>query len=175
MLNFYTVILSCIFLPIFCFSQSGRKDYLLKIYQGKNDEVGIKSGYINQNGDTVIQLGKYYYCYSDTIRDFGIVMTNNRRLIGIDRNERELYEIFWFDNGPDYISEGLFRIIINQKIGYANNKGEIIIKPKYICAFPFQNGWAKVSLHCKFVVEGDYTKWESNNWFYIDKHGKCIK
>lgn len=168
-----TIYLSLL-IPILCSSQNGRNDYLVKIYEGKYDEVGTKCGYINEKGDTVIKLGKYYYCYSDTIYDFGIVMTNNNRLIGIDKNETELFEIYITDNGPDFISEGLFRIVIDQRIGYANSQGKIIIKPMYKCAFPFQNGRAKVSNHCINKNVGEYHEWVSDKWIYIDKDGNQI-
>lgn len=156
-------------------TQSKKEEYLTKIFNGEFDELGTETGYINSSGDTVIALGKYYYCYTDTFRNYAIVLEKGGRCIAIDKHEKELFEIFWYDNGPDYISEGLFRIKKNEKIGYANKDGEIMIKPRFDCAFPFQNGKAKVSVDCETVFEGEYRRWESKNWFYIDKQGKKIE
>ena len=151
-------------------------DILIKIYTGKYNQVGTPSGYINTKGDTIIPLGKYYYCFTDTIRDFGIVMDKKNRLMGIDQKENELFEVFWFDNGSDYVSDGLFRIVKNNRIGYANQKGEIIIEPKFKCALPFDNGIAQVSNDCTTEIDDvENSTWKSNNWFYINKSGIEIK
>ncbi len=151
--------------------QKQQHDYLLKVYKGKFDEVGVESGYINTKGDTVIPVGRYLYCYTDTLRDFAIVTQKKGKAIGIDRNERELFEVFWFDNGPDPVAEGLFRIVREGKIGYANKQGEVVIAPQYACAFPFQDGKAKVAYQCETISEGEHFRWESQAWIQIDKQG----
>jgi hypothetical protein len=155
--------------------QNQQADYLLKVYKGEFDEVGAESGYINTKGDTVIPIGKYHYCYTDTLREFAIVTQKKGKTIGIDRNERELFEVFWFDNGPDPVAEGLFRIIQEGKIGYANERGEIVIAPRYTCAFPFENGRAKVAYQCETVLDGEYFRWESQVWIQIDKKGNKLE
>lgn len=159
---------------LFQVSCTNQKDVLIKIVEGDYDEVGVKSGYVNQRGDTIIPPGKYDYCYTDTFQHYAIVMKHGGPCIAIDRNEKELYEVYWFDNGPDYIQEGLFRIRKNGKIGFANEKGQISIEPQYECATPFKNGKAKVSYHCRLIPNGEHTRMESNDWFYIDRHGKKV-
>lgn len=149
-------------------------DYLLKVFEGEFDEPGVESGYVNLAGDTVVPVGKYHYCYTDTLRIFAIVLKKEGGFAAIDRNDSELFEVFGYDNGPDHIVEGLFRIIKNGNIGYANKEGEIVIKPQFDCAFPFKNGKAKVSYDCSTVPEGEYSSWESESWFYINKTGKKI-
>ncbi len=152
-----------------CQNQHG--DYLIRVYKGAFDEVGVESGYINANGDTIIPVGKYLYCYTDTLRDLAIVTRKSGKTIGIDRNDRELFEVFWYDNGPDPVTEGLFRIVKKGKIGYANEQGEVVIAPQYACAFPFQNGKAKVAYRCETIPEGEYARPESQAWMQIDKRG----
>ena len=44
----------------------------------------------------------------------------NGKWVIMDSKKKVLYEIFPYDNGPDYPSEGLFRIVQNGKIGYAH-------------------------------------------------------
>ena len=149
-------------------------DYLIKIHQGEYDEPGVNTAYVNASGDTIIPFNKYYYCYTDTLRNFAIVIDTLKDLIAIDKNENVLFEVFWCDNGPDYISDGLFRILKDDKIGYANEKGQIIIEPQFTCAFPFKNGIAKVSNDCSSQQDHEHTKWISDSWFFIDKSGTRI-
>ena len=93
-----------------------------------------------------------------------------------DSRGNVLYEIWPFDNGPDYPSEGLFRIVQNGKIGYADERTyQIAIAPQFDCAFPFENGKAKVSNQCKTVRDGEHNAWESDYWQYVDKKGALIR
>lgn len=146
---------------------------MIKVHEGEFDEIGVPCGYLNSIGDTIIPVGKYYYCYTDTIRDFGMVIENETgKILGIDQNGTELYEVFKYDNGPDYLQSGLFRIIKNGKIGYANQNGEILIEPRFDCAYPFEGDFAKVSDNCETIKDGEYSIWESENWYQIGTNGK---
>jgi len=158
----------------FLFACERESPVLIKIHDGPFDEVGVKSGYVNLKGDTIIPLGKYYYCYTDTFVTHAVVLKQGGGCVAIDGHERELFEVVWFDNGPDPICEGLFRIRQNDKIGYANRRGEMIIEPQFACAFPFENGKAKVAFHCERVAEGEHTRLDSDQWFYIDKRGRRL-
>jgi hypothetical protein len=90
------------------------------------------SGYLDESGKIVIPLGKYADCYTDTFRNYAIVLDSAKGMVAIDRHERILNKVFIFDNGPDYASEGLFRITANGKIGYADlATGKIIIRPQF--------------------------------------------
>ncbi len=148
------------------------KDYLIPF----TDTVKEESGYKNQNGDIVIPIGKYSRCFTDTFKTYGIVVKPNGGFIAIDRQENVLYGIFPYDNGPDYTSEGLFRILENNKIGYADSiTGKVVIKPQFDCAWPFENGVAEVSTDCKTQSEGEHSLWISDHWYYIDKTGKKVE
>jgi hypothetical protein len=118
-------------------------------------------------------LGDYEFIFTDTITQYGIVQDKGYFLI--DKTGKHHFEIYPFDNGPDYPSEGLYRIIENGKIGYVDSlSSKLVIKPQYDCGFPFEHGKAKVSLACKTVNEGEHSSWESENWFYIDKKGTIL-
>lgn len=91
----------------------------------------------------------------------------------INRKKQTLYEVFPYDNGPDNPSEGLIRVVKNGKIGYADAKTyAIVIAPQFDCAYPFENGKAKVSNECQTVKEGEHSIWKSDVWKYVDKQGK---
>jgi WG containing repeat len=102
-----------------------------------------------------------------------MVQTHDGKWVIKNRKKKILYEVFPFDNGPDYPSEGLIRVVKNGKIGYANAKTyTLVITPQFDCAFPFENGKAKVSNHCKTTKDGEHNIWTSDTWQYLDKKGK---
>ncbi len=99
--------------------------------------------------------------------------TADGKWVILDGQKTALYEVFIYDNGPDYEAEGLIRVVKNGKIGYADAKTyAIVIEPQFDCAFPFENGKAKVSNQCKMVKDGEHSIWESDAWQYVDKAGK---
>ncbi|MBX2929627.1 MAG: hypothetical protein KF852_17475 [Saprospiraceae bacterium] len=94
----------------------------------------------------------------------------------MDSQKTVLYGVFLYDNGPDYPAEGLIRVVKNGKIGYADaDTYAIVIEPQFDCAFPFENGQAKVSNECQTVKDGEHSVWESDAWQYIDKQGGLKK
>lgn len=131
-------------------------------------------GYANSKGKVIVPFGKYRMCFTKKFDRLAIVDTGDG-LVGIDRKENVLFKIFIFDNGPDQPSNGLFRIVEDGKIGYADLNGKIIIQPKYDCAYPFKNGKAEVGIGCKTKTEGEHTMWEDGEWHTIDKKGNRIK
>ena len=133
------------------------------------------NGYINNHGDTIIRAGEYTICFNDTIMNFGAVLDTNGICWGIDVYGERIFEIYWFENGPDYLADGLFRIVKNGKIGFANANGDIVIKPQYECANFFDNGKALVTYKCELEEDGEHYLMISKDWFYIDKRGNKIK
>ena len=85
--------------------------------------------------------------------------------------------MFQCDNGSDYVSEGMYRIVDQRgRIGYADESGKTVIKPRFAFGFPFKNGKAKVTEQgtMKEVPGsgGEYHYWNSDEWYYINKKGK---
>lgn len=147
----------------------------------KRLEVGVPVCYLNERGDTIIPYGKYRFCQTDTIRNIGFVYENesNAKIVCINVKGRKLFNVFKYDNGADYVREGLFRITDDKGlIGFADTLGNIIIKPQFKFAFPFENGKAKVTFsgESKEVPDSNGEKhyWDSSQWFYINKNGKII-
>jgi hypothetical protein len=148
-------------------------DTLFIIHSGDVYELGVPCGYVNRQGDTLIPFGRYHYCFFDTVTTFAIV-GDTTGVYAIDRNFQRLFEVYWFDNGIDYLQDGLFRIKRFGKIGYANEEGVVVIEPQYACANPFSEGKARVTYDCRLKKDGDYNKMLSSDWFYIDTGGKRI-
>jgi hypothetical protein len=145
-------------------------DYLIRVFKPETDEYGFR----DKSGKMVIDFNKYPIIFTDTFRSHAIVLKSTKGFVAIDRNERVLYQIFPYDNGPDYPSEGLYRILENGKIGYADLNGKIIITPQFTCAFPFEGGKAKVSNSCTKHMKGEHSYWKSEEWFYINRKGKKL-
>lgn len=102
-----------------------------------------------------------------------MAQTEAGKWVIMDDKKTTLYDVFIYDNGPDYPAEGLIRVVKNGKIGYVDaTTFAIVIPPQYDCAFPFENGKAKVSTNCKTVKDGEHSVWESDAWQYVDKKGK---
>ena len=145
-------------------------------------EVGVPVCYLNERGDTIVPYGKYRYCQTDTIKELGFVYENkpkDARIICINNTGKELFYVFKYDNGPDYIQEGLFRIMDeNGLIGFADSLGNVIIRPQFKFAYPFKGGKTKVTLEGEQKEvpksEGEKHYWESGTWFYVDKRNKHL-
>ncbi|WP_373549749.1 WG repeat-containing protein [Haliscomenobacter sp.] len=96
----------------------------------------------------------------------------DHKWVVVDEQKTVLYDVFLYDNGPDAPADGLYRIVKDGKIGYADEStNAIVIEPQYDCAYPFENGKAKVSTNCKTVKDGEYDVWESDAWQFINKTG----
>lgn len=131
--------------------------------------------YRNSKGEAVIENENYLMAFTDTLRKMAIVLDMNEGFIGIDNQGKKLFDVFQYDNGPDYVEDGLFRILKDDKIGYADLEGNIVIEPQFSCAYPFYDGKAKVSINCKSIADGEHTIWESEDWFFINKKGEKVE
>lgn len=133
-------------------------------------EVGVPVCYLNERGDTIVPYGKYRYCQTDTIKKIGFVYENkpkDARIICINDAGKELFYVFKYDNGPDYIQEGLFRIMNEDGlVGFADSLGNVIIEPQFKFAYPFKGGKTKVTL------EGEQKEIRSP---FLHVWGKCGK
>ena len=92
-------------------------------------------------------------------------------------------------------SEGLARVLLNNKLGFIDKTGKEVIPIKYDDASSFSEGLASVSLNYKYgfidktgkeviPIKYDYAEGFSeglaqvklnNKWFYINQKGECVK
>jgi len=111
---------------------------------------------------------------SDSTEYFTTEYIDGDGFVAYDENNHKLFTIFTYDNGPDYISEGLFRITDNNKMGYANYKGEIVIQPIYDAALPFSKGHAAVCIGCILEADGEHSSWAGGKWGFINNAGEVV-
>lgn len=138
-------------------------------------EVGVPVCYLNERGDTIVPYGKYRYCQTDTITEIGFVYENKpkkSRIVCINDAGKELFYVFKCDNGPDYLKEGLFRMMDEQgRIGFADSSGNVVIHPQFLYTTPFTNGHAYVTEHGGESNEREHTFWQSDEWKIINRNG----
>ena len=108
---------------------------------------------------------------SDSSKIKEIVYTEGKGYLAFDNEGNQLFEVFPFDNGPDYPSEGLFRIIENGKIGYADERGNVVIIPQFNAALPFQDGMAAFCEKCYETVDNEHKRWIGGKWGFINREG----
>lgn len=140
------------------------QDDKLYIYYYPNfEDVDATLGYVDSSGKVVIPAGKYPYIFTAEFDKIAFVLLKDRKgVYAIDKNEKILFQVCSYEIGPDIVSNGLFRIIENGKIGFANMNGEIVIKPRFQFVYPFQeNGFA---IFC-----------ENGTWSMLDKYIPVIK
>lgn len=135
--------------------------------------------YVNSKNEVFISTGdKYVWFFGKTFDKIAFAQIKGKGLYAINREEKPLFEVLIIDNGPDYVKEGLFRIIDNNKMGFANMDGEIIIKPQFDFVGPFQkNGYATFNIGGNYVVHDSinyYRSWEGGKWGLINKNGDVI-
>ena len=147
---------------------------LVAFTMDKHHEVGVPVCYVDERGDTIVPYGKYKFCQTDTIRNIGFVYENKKdaRIVCIDNQGKELFYVFKYDNGPDYIREGLFRIMDeNGWIGFADSLGNVVIKPQFKFATPFENGKAQATTSGRANDDGEHSFWLSDEWELVGHNG----
>lgn len=140
----------------------------------KHIEAGVHVCYLNERGDTIVPYGKYKFCQTDTIRHIGFVCENKQdaRIVCIDNQGKELFYVFKCDNGPDHIREGLFRIMDdNGLVGFSDSLGNVVIKPQFKFATPFENGKAQTTTSGKAHDDGEHSFWTSDEWQLVSYNG----
>lgn len=144
-------------------------------------QFGSRVAYISLNGDTVIPFGHFAYFGTDTLVHFATVLEQlNDSLLGrqiaIDKNQNILFDLVMFDNGPESFHDGLLRVLLNGKMGYANRFGQIVIPCIYDYAKWFDNGQAEVTFKAKEYLDmEEHRRVESDEWFIIDRKGNKIE
>ena len=169
--------------PYYDISESDTLDkpILLAVTDEDALQYGSRVAYVSLEGDTVIPFGKYAYYGTDTLIHYANVIEHPSdstygRQIGINRDQKILFDLVMFDNGPEPFNEGFTRVTRNGKMGYANKWGRIVIPCIYAYANWFENGKAEVTFNAVEYVGGDeHKRVESDEWFEIDRKGNRIK
>ena len=129
-------------------------------------------GYKDHKGNVII-TAKYYV--AGDFSEYGIAaVADKNSWYYIDYYEHYVITPFIFDNAPDSFEEGLARYVENEKMGFFNEKGKVVIPAKYDFVEPFYKGFADVSIGCKKDYIGENYIMKGGNWGVIDKKGNII-
>ncbi len=159
------------------YGQTAKNYFILFIDSSSGGEL---YGYKTIHGEIKIPA-RYGYSYTDTFSTMAIVYKRYVTIdingqygewIGIDTNENIILSPYIFDNGPDYVEDGLFRFIENGKIGFANLKGEKIIPASFDFANPFSEGLTAYAIGGKrHYRKNDET---GENWYWVGAYEKGL-
>ncbi|MCL1943361.1 MAG: WG repeat-containing protein [Candidatus Azobacteroides sp.] len=168
MIKHVFICLAFSFIPFWLFSQT----WFLKEQNGK-------FGYVDSLGSVRIPF-EYSFAYTDTFSNkiaFVVAVELEKgKIIAIDKNNKKLFTVFNFDNAPDYIEDGLFRIVNDSTgyIGFADMQGNIIISPRFFHVDSFSGGFAAFNVGGEFEPDGEYTAVLGGKWGYIGNTGKEV-
>ncbi len=118
--------------------------------------------------DTLITDSSVFYAVTEHLV---VKYIDDQGFVAFNKKGERLCLIYPFDNGPDYPSEGLFRIIEEDEIGFANMKGEVVIQPRFFAVLPFHDGRAAFCEGCRKVQYGEHEAREGGQWGFIDSKG----
>ncbi|PIB34094.1 hypothetical protein BFP72_00955 [Reichenbachiella sp. 5M10] len=143
-------------------------------------QYGAAVSYITAEGDTVIPFGQYAYYGTDSFVHVAHVIlhpddSTYGRQVGINRLHDILFDLVMYDNGPEEAHEDLLRVLRNGKMGYANDRGQVVIPCIYAYARWFDQGRAEVTFDATQYYDLDHhLRVESDDWFEIDRQGERI-
>ncbi|MEN9523569.1 MAG: hypothetical protein RL065_1946 [Bacteroidota bacterium] len=133
---------------------------------------------LNSSNDTVFKSDKYWICFDDTFENFMIVAPKDRDgFWAIDLKENYLFEVYNRNDGepyPDRFRNNRIRIVDkNNKIGFADKEGKIVIQPQFEQATYFKNGIALIGKSCrKIPLDNDNKKNICNHYsIECDRNG----
>lgn len=146
---------------------------------------------VDEGGKVIRVLDSAKYLISFNVNNFGYFavfgVKNKSGWTAIDANENILFQVYntsFGEPSPDYLIENKIRIIDdNNKIGFANEKGEIIIKPQFEIVTSFHNGKAIIGEKCEKIPWDKHAKENDchhysivcDNHGYINDNGKVLK
>ncbi len=118
---------------------------------------------VDENGKVIRRLdtSKYFVCFSsEKFLHFAIFgmragIDKSPGWAAINAEENILFRVYntsFGEPSPDYLVENKIRIVDNNNlIGYADNKGKIIIQPQFAVATAFHNGKAIIGNTCRKI------------------------
>lgn len=168
-------------IPILSFSQ-GKE--VLKYFKSKDSLVGVK----NQEGKIIVpaqfkifsniedgELVKGETIYFDGDKN-GEKRQKNEWGYIYDRKGSFMYRPFFHDNGADYFSEGVRRFVKNEKIGFVDRNGMVIIQPEHDFVSPFNYGYAAFCDGCDWEqTEDEHKAIVGGTWGVMNFKGEIVK
>jgi hypothetical protein len=136
---------------------------------------------VDEKGETIKKLDSAKYSFSsngDKYQSFAVFHKKGESgWCAIDINEKILFKVYntsFGEPSPDELIENKIRIVDeNNKIGFADNNGKIIIKPQFEIVTTFHKGKAIIGESCDKIPWDEHAKEEDCHHYSIvcKKHG----
>ena len=153
------------------FGQKTKTKYLLAFSDSSSGQA--LWGFKMVSGQIAIKP-KYENVGTDTLYNIAFVVLNNR-WVAINKLDSIILTPYIFDNGPDYLEDGLFRFVESKKIGFANAKGQKIIPAQFDFASPFSERLAAFSVGGKMEKwDSEHSIWNGGLWGFVNKKGQVV-
>ena len=141
---------------------------------GNNDlfvyENEGRYGFKNALGIDII---KPQFKFAQNFSKYGIAaVVDDNGWLYINKQGKRVIRPHVIDNGPDYFSHGLARYKSENKFGYFDEWGNIIIKPEFDYARSFADSMAAVCQNCQIKKVGDYNEVIGGKWGFINLKGE---
>jgi len=130
-------------------------------------------GYKSSSGQVVIKPQFHFAGNFSREGIAGVVDDNGPAYI--DRKGNVVVRTVSYDNGPDPFEEGLAICIGNDdKVGFFDETGRVVIQPQFGSAFAFHEGLAAVCTGCRMERIGDARVVRGGEWGFINHTGKFV-
>ena len=130
-------------------------------------------GFRNLQTKKVVVQPKYSSVYP--ISDYLMAGYSDSKWMVLDNAGKEVFEVFTYDNGPDYFTEGLARFVQDGKMGFFDETGKIVIPAQFDFVYPFENGTAQFVNGGKKVSDGEHSTIQGGKGGTVDKQGKITQ
>ncbi|MCQ9634060.1 WG repeat-containing protein [Chryseobacterium sp. WG23] len=175
------LLLTILLIPMITFSQEKE---VLRYFKSKDSLVGVK----DKAGRIIVPAQFKVFSYlkdGDPVEGETIFFDGNKEgekpeknAWGnvYDRNGTFLYKPFLYDNGADYFSEGLRRLVKNGKVGFADRNGKIIIEAEHDFVSPFNYGYAAFCDGCDWEKTNDeHRSIVGGKWGVMNIKGQTVQ
>jgi hypothetical protein len=138
-------------------------------------EQGEYIGFKDAKGHIILPA-RYMFTVSDTFsRKAAIVIDSVGGPMVIDKTGKKILSPYIYDNGPDYVVEGVFRVVDeNKKMGFADLDGNVVIPIKYDFVTEFHDGLACFGSGYTVEQKGEMSFMKGGKWGFIDHKGDTI-
>ena len=126
-----------------------------------------KWGLLDTNGKVIIPPS--YEAIGMFNEGMALVINKGQKNFYLDSTGKEIHFNLDFDKSYS-VYEGMIQVMKNNRWGFMNTKGELVIPFKYDNVRAFSNGYAPVALDSIVTASGEKTPL----WGYIDKSGKEV-
>ncbi|PWN60765.1 WG repeat-containing protein [Chryseobacterium viscerum] len=175
------ILLAIILTPIIYFSQS-KED--LHYFKSKDSLVGVK----DKAGKIIVPAQFKIFSFlkdGDPVEGETILFDGSKEGekyqkntwgYVYDRKGNFLYTPFLYDNGADYFSEGVRRLVKNGKVGFADRNGKIVIEAEHDFASPFNYGYAAFCDGCDWEKTNDeHRSIVGGKWGVMNVKGETVQ